>query len=94
MLKVLIKIFHSKSKIKTVGVRPGEKNYETLINREEMVRTKSFPDHYVITNKIINKNSDKIFPEYDSNNTKRLSDEELEKLMLSLPEIKKVLNSY
>jgi hypothetical protein len=59
-----------------------------------MVRTKSFPDHYVITNKIINKNSDKIFPEYDSNNTKRLSDEELEKLMLSLPEIKKVLNSY
>jgi len=94
LAKILIKIFHSKSKIKTVGVRPGEKNYETLINREEMVRTKSFPAHYVITNKIINKNSDKIFPEYDSNNTKRLSDEELEKLMLSLPEIKKVLNSY
>ena len=59
-----------------------------------MVRTKSFPDHYVITNKIINKNSDKICPEYDSNNTKQLSDEALEKLMLSLPEIKKVLNSY
>ena len=49
---------------------------------------------YVITKKIINKNSDKTFPEYDSNNTKRLSDEELEKLMLSLPEIQKALNSY
>ena len=49
---------------------------------------------YFITKKIINQNSDKIFPEYDSNNTKRLSDEELEKLMLSLPEIKKALNSY
>ena len=59
-----------------------------------MAKTKSFPGHYVITKKIINKNSDKIFPEYDSNNTKRLSDEELEKLMLSLPEIIKALNSY
>ena len=94
LAKVLIKIFHSKSKIKTIGVRPGEKNYETLITREEMAKTKSFPGHYVITKKIINKNSDKIFPEYDSNKTKRLSDEELEKLMLSLPEIKKALNSY
>ena len=54
--KVLIKIFHSKSKIKTIGVRPGEKNYETLITREEMAKTKSFSDHYVITKKIINKN--------------------------------------
>ena len=94
LAKVLKKIFHSKSKIKTIGVRPGEKNYETLITREEMAKTKSFPGHYVITKKIINKNSDKIFPEYDSNNAKRLSDEELEKLMLSLPEIKKALNSY
>ena len=59
-----------------------------------MAKTKSFPGHYVITKKITYKNSDKIFPEYDSNNAKRLSDEELEKLMLSLPEIKKALNSY
>ena len=94
LAKVLIKIFNSKSKIKTIGVRPGEKSYETLINREEMAKTKFFPDYYIITKKIINKNSDKILTEYDSNNAKRLSDKELEKLLLSLPEIKKALKSY
>jgi len=94
LAKALIKIFNSKSKIKTIGIRPGEKIYETLINREEMAKTKSFPDYYIITKKIINKNSAKILTEYDSNNAKRLSDKELEKLLLSLPEIKKALKSY
>ena len=94
LAKVLIKIFQSKSKIKNIGIRPGEKKYETLITREEMAKTKCFPDHYIITNKIINKISDETTTDYHSNNTKQLSDKELEKLLLSLPEIKKALNSY
>jgi UDP-glucose 4-epimerase len=92
LAKVLIKIFNSKSKIKIIGVRPGEKTYETLINREEMVKAKSFSSYYVIKGKLINKNSSKKYPEYDSNNTKQLNSKELEKLILSLPEIQKALN--
>ena len=57
-----------------------------------MVKAKSFSGHYVIKDKLINKNSTKIYPEYDSNSTKQLNNKELEKLILSLPEIKKALN--
>ena len=92
LAKILIKIFNSKSKIKIIGLRPGEKIHETLITSEEMSRTKSFSGHYIIKDKVTNKNSSKILPGYDSNNTKRLNNKELEELILSLPEIKKALN--
>jgi UDP-glucose 4-epimerase len=93
LARALIKIFNSKSKVKIIGLRPGEKTYETLINREEMAKTKRFSSYYVIKAKEIKKNSSKIYPEYDSNSTKQLNQKELEKLILSLPEIKKALKS-
>lgn len=92
LAKVLIKIFNSKSKIKIIGIRPGEKSYETLITHEEMVKAKAFSSYYVIKDKLINQNTSKIYPEYDSNSTKQLNEKELEKLILSLPEIKKALS--
>ena len=92
LAKALITIFNSKSKVKIIGLRPGEKTYETLINREEMSKTKIFSSYYVIKAKQIKKNSSKIYPEYDSNSTKQLNQKELEKLILSLPEIKKALS--
>ena len=92
LAEVLIKLFNSKSKIKIVGLRPGEKLYETLITREEMVKTKSFPGYYVIKAKLTGKFSSKVYPEYDSNSTKQLNKKELKNLLLSLPEIQKALN--
>ena len=92
LAKALIKIFNSKSKVKIIGLRPGEKTHETLINREEMAKTKHFSSYFVIKAKQIKKNSSKIYPEYDSNSTKQLNQKELEKLILSLPEIKKALS--
>jgi UDP-N-acetylglucosamine 4,6-dehydratase/5-epimerase len=89
---VLLKIFNSKSKIKIVGLRPGEKKYETLITREEMIKTKSFSGYYVINDKHIKNKTNKTYPEYDSNSTKQLNNEELKKLILSLPEIQQALN--
>ena len=89
---VLLKIFNSKSKIKIVGLRPGEKKYETLITREEMIKTKSFSGYYVINDKHIKNKANKTYPEYDSNSTKQLNNEELKKLILSLPEIQQALN--
>ena len=89
---VLLKIFNSNSKIKIVGLRPGEKKYETLITREEMIKTKSFSGYYVINGKHIKNKTNKTYPEYDSNSTKQLNNEELKKLILSLPEIQQALN--
>ena len=89
---ILLKIFNSKSKIKIVGLRPGEKTFETLITREEMIKTKSFSGYYVINDKHIKNKTNKTYPEYDSNSTKQLNNEELKKLILSLPEIQQALN--
>ena len=56
-----------------------------------MSRIKSFSGHYIITENITNKNTKKVLPEYDSSNTERLNSKDLEKLILSLPEIKKII---
>ena len=86
----LNKIFNSKSKILTVGIRPGEKIYETLINYEEMIRTINKPDYFIIkkTNKIKPK---KLLKEYNSNNTSQLTMQNLIKLLKNLPEVKKLI---
>ena len=40
-------------KISKIGIRPGEKLHEILINKEESLKTKEYGDHFVITNKEI-----------------------------------------
>lgn len=44
----LAKVVAPKAKLKTVGVRPGEKLHEELITEEESVRVKEYKDYYVI----------------------------------------------
>ena len=46
----LAEIFSEKYKkpVKIIGLRPGEKQHEDLINESESVRTAQFGDHYVI----------------------------------------------
>lgn len=52
-IKDFITLLAPESKIKLVGVRPGEKIHEVLVTPEEARHTKKFSDHYVI------------LPEYD-----------------------------
>ena len=92
-LAIAIKsIFNSKNEIKIIGSRHGEKLHETLINKEEMVKAEEIDNFYRIPadmrdlnyseyksslNKEIN-----IVKEYTSENTQRLSvDEIIEKLL-------------
>lgn len=44
----LAKIIAPRAKIKTTGVRPGEKLHEVLITEEESRRIKEYPNYYVI----------------------------------------------
>jgi len=88
----LQKIFGAKNKIKIIGSRHGEKLYETLINREEMVKADDLGDFYRIPADNRDLNYSKYFSQgdkdiskqsdYTSHNTRRLTvDEIIEKLM-------------
>jgi UDP-N-acetylglucosamine 4,6-dehydratase len=94
----LIHIFDSKSKIKNIGIRHGEKMYETLVTKEEMTKASDLGNYFRIESdsRGLNyekyfsdgNNSNKVFDEYNSNNTKILSKEELIDILLKLPEVK------
>jgi len=99
LAEVLIELFNSKSKIKVIGTRHGEKKHEILINREEMTRAEDLGDYYKIPVDMRDLNYSKYFfegekeeiEEYSSYNTKRLTYEELKKLLLSLTCVKENL---
>jgi UDP-N-acetylglucosamine 4,6-dehydratase len=91
LANVLKKIYKSKSQIKIIGTRHGEKLYETLVSREEMVRSVSKDKYFNIKldNRDLNydlfevKGNKKLnfADDYNSNNTNMLSDNSLEKLL-------------
>jgi UDP-N-acetylglucosamine 4,6-dehydratase len=52
LIDVLKEHYGSKSRTKTIGIRPGEKIDEWMINEDEATRAFSFKDGYVITSQI------------------------------------------
>ena len=84
--------------IKIMGTRHGEKLYETLLTKEEMVKAKDLGNYYRVPADNRDLNYEKYFEsgekvitqagEYHSHNTHRLSSDELEHLLLNLREIK------
>jgi UDP-glucose 4-epimerase len=94
-------LFNIKQNIITIGTRHGEKLYETLCTREEMLKAEDLGDFYRIPADNRNLNYDQYFSEgevdiskiddYHSHNTKQLSIEQIKEKLLSLPIIKKEL---
>lgn len=91
LAKALQKLFNSKSKIKIIGSRHGEKLYETLVTREEMAKAIDLGKYYRIPSDKRDLNysqyffegSKKIskFNDYTSHNTKLLNvDQIIEKI--------------
>ena len=99
LAKALIEMYNSKSNIKIIGTRHGEKIYETLVNKEDMFKAEDVKEYYRIPadNRDLNYESfyssgqilDSKIQEYHSHNTHRLNIEEMKKLLLQLPEVKK-----
>ena len=98
LAKTLSKILGKPNyKIKTIGTRHGEKLYETLLTKEEMVKAIDMDDYYRIPADNRDLNYNKFFEEgeeiitqageYHSHNTHRLDEDELTKLLLGLGEI-------
>ena len=101
--KVIIDIFGNKNKIQIIGTRHGEKLFESLLSREEMIRAKNMGRFFCIPSdnrdlnysKYFTKGQETIskFEDYTSHNTKQLDNNELKKLIMSLEFVKTELNA-
>ena len=90
--------------IKTIGTRHGEKLYETLLTKEEMVKALDLGDYYRVPADTRGLNYNKFFEEgevvitqageYHSHNTHRLDEDELTDLLLGLREIQDDLEEF
>lgn len=96
-------IFNADNEIQIIGTRHGEKLYETLLSREDIIKAQDLGDYYQIVPDDRDLNYNKYFSEgiqevatvedYTSHNTKQLSIDEIKKLLLNLDIIKSELKS-
>jgi UDP-N-acetylglucosamine 4,6-dehydratase/5-epimerase len=103
LAKALKELYNSNSKIEIIGTRHGEKLFETLVNREEIVKAEDLNEYYRIPsdnrdlnyNKFFSEGKEKIgdLDEYHSHNTYRLNVNEMKKLLLKLDFIKNDINN-
>ncbi len=85
---------YGETEVKVIGTRHGEKLYETLVTREEMLRSEDMGNYYRIPCDTRDLNYDKFFTEgddaisrmedYHSHNTRRLDVEGMKELLLKL----------
>ncbi|MBP5486597.1 MAG: polysaccharide biosynthesis protein [Bacteroidales bacterium] len=89
------------SRIKVIGIRHGEKSYETLLTNEECARAEDMGNFYRVPSDNRSLNYDKFFTqgvkqrstlsEFNSNNTRRLNLEETIATIKALPYIQEEL---
>ncbi len=101
LAKALIELYNSKSELKVIGTRHGEKLYETLVNREEMVKAEDMGNYFRIPADTRDLNYNSFFlegqaqisqmDEYNSHNTSRLDIEEMKQLLLKLDFVREEL---
>lgn len=98
LAKALKELYNANNEIKYIGTRHGEKLYESLINREDMMKAENLGDYYRIPADNRDLNYDKYFSkgqgrisladEYTSHNTYRLNLKETKELLLKIDMIK------
>lgn len=104
LAKALCNLFEHKKGYYQVGIRAGEKMHETLITEEEFIRAIDLGDYFEIPPESQGldysryffrgeKFKNKIEP-YTSSNTRILKLSEVEKLLLSIPEIRRELKLH
>jgi UDP-N-acetylglucosamine 4,6-dehydratase len=94
LAQAIKELYTSESVVKVIGSRHGEKLYETLVNREEMVKAEDLGDFFRIPADTRDLNYNKFFTEgteavsqaveYNSHNTQQLNIEETKQLLLTL----------
>ncbi len=89
--------------VKIIGTRHGEKLYEALLTREELLNAVEMDNYYRIPSDTRDLNYEKYFEDgqvmtevedYNSHNTHRLSEEEMIEMLLGLHEIEDELKEF
>ena len=98
LAKALLDLYKAPNPIRVIGTRHGEKLYETLVNREEMVKAEDMGEYFRIPADNRDLNYGKYFTEgeekvaeaedYTSHNTRRLKIEQTQELLLRLDQIR------
>jgi UDP-N-acetylglucosamine 4,6-dehydratase/5-epimerase len=103
LAEAMVRLYKSPIEIRTIGTRHGEKTFETLVNREEMVKAEELDRYFRIPADTRDLNYGKYFTEgeskvtqfedYTSHNTYRLTVDETMQLLLKLKTIRRdILN--
>ena len=101
LAEALKDLFKSDVPIKIMGIRHGEKMYETLVTAEEMLKAEDLGKYYRVRadNRDLNYNkyftegqSSKLKGEYNSDNTNRLDFASMKKLLMELTEVQNEIN--
>ena len=101
LAKALLEIFNSDQEIKVIGIRHGEKLYETLASKEELVTAEDMGDYFRVQMDTRDLNYQKYFTDgnaeeinfddYHSHNTEQLNVKQVKALLCTLPEIRQEL---
>ena len=104
LAKAVAQIFNPKTEIKVIGIRHGEKLYETLLTNEECAHAVDMGDFYRVPSDKRGLNYDKYFSdgdkernlltEFDSNNTQLLNVEQVKEKLLSLEYIRNEIKAW
>jgi UDP-N-acetylglucosamine 4,6-dehydratase len=99
LAKALLEMYKADNPIQIIGTRHGEKLYETLVNKEDMVKAEDMKDYFRIPADNRDLNYNQYFSEgtpelvnheeYHSHNTNRLDIEGMKALLAKLPIIQK-----
>ncbi len=103
LAQALKNLFHSDVPVQVIGMRHGEKIYETLATRQELAKAEDMGDYYRVPMDDRDLNYSKYFTEgdttestlddYTSHNTEQLDVAAVEALMLTLPEVQEALQA-
>lgn len=101
LAQALIELFHSKTEIKVIGARHGEKRFETLVSREEIANSEDMgaflripADHRDLNYSTASIDHDlktNMSDDYTSDNTTRLSVPNIKELLLTLDGVRSEL---
>ncbi len=103
LAKAVTDLFNPATEVKIIGIRHGEKLYETLLTNEECTKAIDMGDFYRVPADTRGLNYDKYFTdgntdnnplnEFNSNNTKLLDVEEVKKKLLTIEYVRNELLS-
>ena len=103
LAEALKELYDSSAEVDEIGIRHGEKMYETLVTKEEMIKAEDLGNYFRVIADNRDLNYEKYFSkgidnnkklgEYNSDTTQQLDVNSMKQLLMELPEIRLDLKS-